>query len=57
MGLVAGEAGDGKGVLANDDVWTGDRMCLDGVIELVSFVEVEIDERAMYVEPLTLATV
>jgi hypothetical protein len=40
VGLVAGEAGDGRGVLAKENIGARDRMPFDGVIELVSFVEV-----------------
>ena len=40
VGLVAGEASDGRGVLAKRDVRARNRMSFDGVIELVSFVEV-----------------
>ena len=40
MGLVAGKASDGRGVLAKRDVRARNRMSFDGVIELVSFVEV-----------------
>jgi len=40
VGLVAGEACDGRGVLAKRDVRARNRMPFDGVIELVSFVEV-----------------
>lgn len=50
MGLVAGKARNGRGVLAKDEVGTGDRMSLDGVIEFVSFVEVEIEPRIHFTE-------
>jgi hypothetical protein len=40
VGLVAGEASDGGGVLAKGNIGARDRMPFDGVIELVSFVEV-----------------
>jgi hypothetical protein len=40
VGFVAGEASNGRGVLAKSDVGARDRMSVDGVIELVSFVEV-----------------
>ena len=40
VGLVAGEASDGRGVLAKENIGARDRMPFDGVIELVSFVEV-----------------
>jgi hypothetical protein len=39
VGLVAAEAGDGRGVLAKRDVGARHRMSFDGVIKLVSFVE------------------
>jgi hypothetical protein len=40
VGLVAGEASDGRGVLAKENIGARDRMPFDGVIEPVSFVEV-----------------
>jgi hypothetical protein len=40
VGLVAGEASDARGVLAKGNIGARDRMPFDGVIELVSFVEV-----------------
>jgi hypothetical protein len=40
VGLVAGEASDGRGVLSKGNIGARDRMPFDGVIELVSFVEV-----------------
>ncbi len=40
VGLVAAKASDGRGVLAKSDIGARDRMAFDGVIQLVSFVEV-----------------
>lgn len=40
VGLVAREASDGRGVLAKGSIGARDWMPFDGVIELVSFVEI-----------------
>lgn len=50
VGLVAGEAGDGRGVLAEGDVGARNWMSLDGMIELVSLVEVEVGPGIHFLE-------
>ena len=41
--LVAAEAGHRGSIFSKGNVWARDRMSLDGVIELVSLVEVEVE--------------
>jgi hypothetical protein len=48
--FVAGEAGDGRGILAKGDVRARDWMSLDGVVDLVTFVEVEVEPRIHFLE-------
>lgn len=48
--LVAAEARDGGSILAEGNVWARDGMSLDGVIELVSLIEVEIEPRVHFLE-------
>jgi len=48
--LVAGEAGNGWGVLTKGDDGTRNRMSLDGVIEFVSLVEVEVGPGIHFLE-------
>jgi hypothetical protein len=43
VGIVAGEARDGRGVFAKDDVETRYRMPVDGMIELMSLVEFQVN--------------
>ena len=50
MGFVAGEAGDGRGVLTKGDIGARDRMSCDGLIELVSFVEVQVKPGIHFLE-------
>jgi hypothetical protein len=47
---VAGEAGDGRSILAKGDVRARDRMSLDGVVDLVTFVEVHVEPRVHFLE-------
>ena len=48
--LVAAEAGDRRSIFSKGNVWARDRMSLDGVIELVSLVEVEVEPRVHLLE-------
>lgn len=50
VGIVAGEAGNGRSALTKGDVGTRNRMSLDGVIEFVSLVEVEVDPGIYFLE-------
>ena len=50
VGIVAGEAGDGRGILAQGDVGARHRVSLDGMIEFVSLVEVKIDPGIHFLE-------
>jgi hypothetical protein len=48
--IVAGEAGDGRGVFAKGDVGAGDRMSLEGMTEPVSLVEEEVGPGIHFLE-------
>jgi hypothetical protein len=50
VGIVAGEAGDGRSVLAEVDVRARHRMPFNGMIELVSFVKVQVDPGIHFLE-------
>jgi hypothetical protein len=50
MRLVAGEAGDGRGVLVQGGVGASDRMSFDGVVELVSLIEVQVEPGIHFLE-------
>lgn len=50
VGLVAAKAGDWRGVLAQGTVGPRDRMSLYGVVEFVSFVEVEVEPGIHFLE-------